>query len=618
MKAARGPDGTGKAVRISVIMPTYRHEPFIRRAIHSLFAQTFSDWELIIVDDGSPDATEAAVVSYLTDTRVAYLRLSENVGWGKAINVGLDRTSGAHIAYLPSDDVYHADHLATLLACLEGHPQAVAAFSGVRHSYNRVAVGQIDGESIQPVQVLHRRTADRWLERTELVTDDVERLFWCRLRERGPFVGTNTVSCEWVAHPAQLHRLIREPKGGINPFRDTFRIRHPLRFHSSVGIRIDEESRYRRHRERPATPFAPDGLRIVLAGELAYNGDRVLALEERGHRLYGLWSPARDLDWYNTVGPVPFGHVEDIPRTCWRETIEIVRPDLIYALLNWQAVPFAHHVLTENPGIPFVWHFKEGPFICLERGTWPQLVDLSNRADGLIFSTKEMADWFATVLPSVRSSPTLVLDGDLPKREWFENERSPRLSAADGEIHTVVPGRPIGLHPETVAELARHRIHLHFYGDFTHGQWREWITRTNAMASGFLHLHPHVDQDGWVTEFSRYDAGWLHAFRSDNRGDLHRANWDDLNVPARMATLAAAGLPMIQADNDGSVVAIQSLSRAMNLGPMFCSIDHLATQLHDPIRMDAYRESVWSQRHTFAFDTHADRLITFFRRILAA
>ena len=526
----------------------------------------------------------------------------------------MDLATTELITYLPSDVLYHADHLASLVACLDRHPAAILAVAGIRHHNNRSADGRIPGEPLQVVQTLHRRTEDRWLERRELVTDDLDRMFWNRLTERGALVATGAVTCEWVDHPAQRHKVIREPEGGINPYRVAFDVREPLRFHSTAGHRIDEVTRYRVYRERPDTPLAADALKIVLAGELAYNPERVLALEERGHRLFGLWTPAPH--WFNTVGPVPFGHVQDLPRCGWRDEIRRLKPDVIYALLNWQAVPFAHRVLLENPGVPFVWHFKEGPFICLEKGTWPQLVELSRRADGLIFSSPEMRAWFETVLPDLEERPTLVLDGDLPKRDWFQVERTPLRSTGDGELHTVVPGRPIGLHPETVAELAAHRIHLHFYGDFTHGQWRQWIERTSRLAPGYLHLHPNADQADWVAEFSQYDAGWLHAFRSENRGDLRRANWDDLNLPARIATLAVAGLPMIQADNPGSIVAAQTLARDRELGLSFSSIDDLAAQLRNGARMSALRESVWRQREDFTFDAHADRLIAFFRRVI--
>jgi hypothetical protein len=68
-----------------------------------------------------------------------------------------------------------------------------------------------------------------------------------------------------------------------------FNVPHPLRFHTTVGNRIDEVEHYRRFRERPDTPRASGGLKIRLCGELAYNPERVLALEERGNALFGIW-----------------------------------------------------------------------------------------------------------------------------------------------------------------------------------------------------------------------------------------------------------------------------------------------------------------------------------------
>jgi hypothetical protein len=327
----------------------------------------------------------------------------------------------------------------------------------------------------------------------------------------------------------------------------------------------------------------------------------------------------RDPYWYNTVGPLPFGHVRDLPRHGWQEALRALQPDLIYALLNWQAVPFAHEVLRAAPDVPFVWHFKEGPFICLEKGTWPELVELYARSHGQIYSSPEMRDWFATVDPGlVRDGLSHVLDGDLPKRDWLAARPAPRLSAADGSLHTVVPGRPIGLHPHTVAELAAEDVHLHFYGDFTHGQWRAWIDKALGLAPRHLHLHANVDQGRWVEEFSRYDAGWLHLFRSENEGDLRRANWDDLNYPARLATLVAAGLPVLQGDNSGSVVATQTLVRDRGLGLFFRDMEELGALLRDSDELGRIRARVWAQRDEFTFDRHADDLVAFFRRVLAA
>ncbi|MDP9373815.1 MAG: glycosyltransferase [Chloroflexota bacterium] len=607
----------GRPPRVSVLMPTYAQAAFIVRAIESLRAQTLPDWELLVVDDGSPDRTAETVAPYLADGRIHYTRLERNRGLGVALNHALGLARAPLLAYLPSDDLYYPDHLASLIACLERYPGAPLAFSGVRHGRTCLAEGQVEGYPLQLVQVMHRRGAGRWLEREEYVTDDLERMFWAKLRPRGTFAGTGRVTCEWVDHPAQRHKLIPEPRGGgINPYRLRHNVPHPLRFHSSVGHWIDEVEYYRRFRERPDTPPAPDGLKILLVGELAYNAERVLALEERGHKLYGLWTP--DPYWYSTVGPLPFGHVEDLPRAGWREAVRRIQPDVIYALLNWQAVPFAHQVLTAGAGVPFVWHFKEGPFHCLERGTWPQLVDLQTRSDGQIYSSPEARNWFAAALPGgAAHGPTLILDGDLPKRDWFAAARAPRLSEADGQPHTVLAGRPIGLDPCLIGDLAASGIHVHFYGDFTQREWRDWLARARAAAGAYLHLHPNVDQRGWVGEFSRYDAGWLHFFKSENGGDPRRATWDDLNYPARIATLVAAGLPLLQYDNAGATVATQSLARDRDLGLFFTDAAGLRAQLDDTALMTRVRESVWRQRDAFTFDHHADRLIALFRRVIA-
>ena len=600
---------------VSVLMPTYKQASFIRRALDSLFAQSLLDWELLIVEDGSPDGTMDALQPFLADPRVDYRRFERNRGLGAALNDGLSRARAPFVAYLPSDDVLYADHLASLAHCLEENPEAVLAYSGVRHHYNRPAEGQIEGYPLQLVQVMHRRLPERWMERTELVTDDLERMYWSKLRQTGVFLGTGLLTCEWVDHPHQRHKILREPEGGINPYRQYYEVQEPIRMHTSVGNLMDEEQHYRRFRERPDTPADPDGLKILLAGELAYNPESVLALEEGGHRLYGLWM--QEPYWYNSVGPLPFGHVQDLPQRGWREAVRQVQPDVIYALLNWQAVPFVHQILQDNPGIPFVWHFKEGPFISLEKGHWPQLVDLYQRSDGQIYSSPEMRDWFETVLPGGASQGLAhVLDGDLPKRDWFTTERSPRLSKKDGEIHTVVPGRPIGLHPHTVAELAGEGIHLHFYGDFTHGQWLEWIEKTKRMAPRHIHLHHQVDQGHWVREFSQYDAGWLHFFKSENGGELRRANWDDLNYPARIATLVSAGLPLLQRDNPGSIVATQTLAQSLGIGVFFNDMGELRGQLEDEARMEEIRSNVWRCREQFTFDHHAGGLVDFFRKVI--
>jgi glycosyltransferase involved in cell wall biosynthesis len=601
---------------VAVVVPVHLDDAsaaFLPTALACLLEQTREDWEAVVVDDGSLVPVEPLLPD---DARVRLVRHDRNLGLGSALNTGLERTSAPYVTYLPADDLLAPEHLATLTAALDASPDAVLAVAGVRHHYNRYAQGRIDGEPLQLVQVMHRRTPDRWLERDDLVTDDLGRMLWDRLASRGEVVETGQVTCEWVDHPGQLSKVLREPEGGLNTYRSRFAVRQPIRMHTTTGNAIDEVEHYRRFRERPDTPPAEDGLRILLVGELAYNPERVLALEERGHQLFGLWM--REPYWYNTVGPLPFGHVRDLPRSGWQDAARDLGVDVVYGLLNWQAVPFAAEVLRTRPReIPFVWHYKEGPFISREKGHWADLVQLTTGSDGLISSSPEMRDWTHLALPGSGDLPQHVLDGDLPKRDWLSGQRSALLSDTDGEVHTVVPGRPIGLHPHTVAELAEQGVHLHFYGDFTHGQWRGWIDTTRRLAPRHLHLHAQVHQGEWVREFSRYDAGWLHTFASRNRGDLRRADWDDLNYPARLSTLVAAGVPLLQRDNSGHVVATQTLVRERGIGLFFHDIADLGRQLRDRARTGAVREEVWAQREAFTFDAHADALVEFLRKVVA-
>ena len=72
--------------RVSVIMPTFKQARFVRRAIDSLLVQSMTDWELIVVDDGSPDDTSDVLVPFLEDPRIRSIRFQANEGLGRALN----------------------------------------------------------------------------------------------------------------------------------------------------------------------------------------------------------------------------------------------------------------------------------------------------------------------------------------------------------------------------------------------------------------------------------------------------------------------------------------------------------------------------------------------------
>ncbi|MGX5656409.1 glycosyltransferase [Geodermatophilus nigrescens] len=591
--------------RVAVLVPVHEQAAYLPRALESLLAQEVTAWEAVVVDDGSREP-----VTVPADPRLRLVRTGDNRGLGAALNRALDETAAPIVAYLPADDVWSPDHLAALLDVLSD-PAVVLA---------RAELGEPAGTPYaQLVQVAHRRTGDRWTERAELETDDLDRLMWSRVAARGATAGTGRVTCAWTRHPGQRSRAIRASSdGGLNVFRSRYRVPHPLRFASTDGTDVDEVARYARFRERSYEPAA-DGLSVLLAGELAFNPERVLALAERGHRLSGLWTTDGLGD--STVGPLPFGHVADLDRDRWEDAVRELDPDVVWAQLNWRAVPLAHRLRAAFPSLPFVWTFKEAPQRSLVRGEWPLLADLVCGADAVLLATEEERDWFALALAGRVDPARLgVLDGDLPKRDWLDAPPSPRLSDADGQPHTAVAGRPSGLDLDWVLALADRGVHVHLYGQVrapgATGSWTGWLDEALARAPGFVHVHPAVGPEDWVRELSRHDAGWLHRFDSANDGDLRRASWDDLNSPARLPVYLAAGLPLLQQANPGSTVSVERVLREDGTGLFYRDADDVAAALHEEVAGRAGHRAALAARERHVFDAHADRLVSLFRSLL--
>lgn len=120
--------------KISIIMPVYNQASFIRGAIASLVRQTYDEWELIIIDDGSTDNLRDKIADYLhDDVRIHFVRNEHNEGLGFSLNEGLKLASNSIVGYLPADDIYYASHLETMLhAFVENEAQVVVA--GMRYN----------------------------------------------------------------------------------------------------------------------------------------------------------------------------------------------------------------------------------------------------------------------------------------------------------------------------------------------------------------------------------------------------------------------------------------------------------------------------------------------------
>ncbi len=109
--------------KISVVMSAFNGEPFLGPAIESILKQSFSDYELIIVDDGSTDSTWETILAYAEkDARIVPLRNQPNVGVVRALNRGLDQSKGAIIVRHDADDLSHPERFQRQLDFLDAHP----------------------------------------------------------------------------------------------------------------------------------------------------------------------------------------------------------------------------------------------------------------------------------------------------------------------------------------------------------------------------------------------------------------------------------------------------------------------------------------------------------------
>jgi glycosyltransferase involved in cell wall biosynthesis len=113
---------------VSIVMSVYNGERFIRAAINSVLAQTFRDWELIVVDDASTDSTPAILAEY-RDSRIRVIRNDTNRKQAVCSNRGIALASGRYIARLDADDVSLPDRLSKQVAYLDANPEVTLVAS---------------------------------------------------------------------------------------------------------------------------------------------------------------------------------------------------------------------------------------------------------------------------------------------------------------------------------------------------------------------------------------------------------------------------------------------------------------------------------------------------------
>ena len=176
---------------VSIILCTYNREKYLGRAINSILDQTYEDWELLVVDDGSTDHTEELVRAY-TDPRIRFFGMERNRFYCYAANFGLSQCAGTYVAFQNSDDEWLPNKLEKQVRYMEEHPGTGACFTEVT---------LIDNEG--------RNISDK--------CQDMLRLFENHYEDQGEWMKFFLYYGNCVCHPSALvKRTVLEQAGGFN------------------------------------------------------------------------------------------------------------------------------------------------------------------------------------------------------------------------------------------------------------------------------------------------------------------------------------------------------------------------------------------------------------------
>jgi glycosyltransferase involved in cell wall biosynthesis len=111
-------------LKVSIMMCAYNRAHFLPQAIESVLMQNFKDWELLVLDDASTDNTQELMSLYIKDSRIRYIRHSENLGLAKNRNAGVNESQGEYLAILDSDDYWtDTNKLTTQVEFLDQNPK---------------------------------------------------------------------------------------------------------------------------------------------------------------------------------------------------------------------------------------------------------------------------------------------------------------------------------------------------------------------------------------------------------------------------------------------------------------------------------------------------------------
>lgn len=161
---------------VSIIVPVYNVKSYIVATIESVLAQTYTNWELLLIEDGSTDGTKELVEAYLrelSDDRIIFHIIPENIGAAAARNYGMDISKGRFVTYLDSDDLWKPEKLEKQVAFMK---EKDAAFSFTGYEFAD-ASGKGTGKVVRvPADINYKQALQNTTIFTSTVMFDTEKL----------------------------------------------------------------------------------------------------------------------------------------------------------------------------------------------------------------------------------------------------------------------------------------------------------------------------------------------------------------------------------------------------------------------------------------------------------
>ena len=202
---------------VSILMPVYNTAPYLKEAMDSMLSQTFKDFELIVLNDCSPDNADEILDTY-NDTRIVRYKGERNMGLSNVLNAGMDMARGKYIARMDSDDISLPNRLEIQVKYMEEHPDIDLCSCGMKMfgAKDDIWVRDSDPEKVKVTALLFSpilHASSIWRKesfdkhglrfRQEMVpAEDYD--MWCRALSKGlKLVNLPNVLYRYRIHPSQ-------------------------------------------------------------------------------------------------------------------------------------------------------------------------------------------------------------------------------------------------------------------------------------------------------------------------------------------------------------------------------------------------------------------------------